>query len=210
MIFVPAKNFTPASRTRVTLIVMHTAECNEAKGAARNVAEWFRSQPRRGEKFQGRTWGGSSAHYSVDDREIVQSVREEDIAWHASEANGRSIGVELAGRAAQSAADWDDAYSRATLERAAGLVAALCKRWQIEPVHLTPDEVKLGRVGLCGHVDVTRAWPKAGGHTDPGPHFPWSRFVALVSEQLFEQDEEPTHPGVGPTPYPWASPFAGK
>jgi hypothetical protein len=27
--------------------------------------------------------------------------------------------------------------------------------------------------GYCGHGDVEGAWHKSGGHTDPGPDFPW-------------------------------------
>jgi N-acetyl-anhydromuramyl-L-alanine amidase AmpD len=33
--------------------------------------------------------------------------------------------------------------------------------------------------GICGHVEVSQAF-HLSTHTDPGPNFPWSQFMAVV------------------------------
>ena len=71
--------------------------------SAESVARWF-----------SRPSAQVSAHYCVDVDSIVQCVRERDIAWHARGGNAKSIGIELAGYARQTKAEWADAYSRAS------------------------------------------------------------------------------------------------
>lgn len=171
MKFVPARNFTRASRTRIDLVVIHTAECGETSSAAENVAAWG-----AGPNAPRASW-----HYMVDDNSITQSVHEHDIAWHAGPANGYSIGVEHAGRAAQTASEWADTYSLAMLERSAELVAGICARWKIPIVRITHDDLREGRrTGICGHVDVTNGLTKGVGHWDPGPNFPWEWYLERV------------------------------
>lgn len=156
------------------LVVIHTMENSEAPlSRAEEVALWF----------GGRTAfpvPRASAHYCVDQDSIVQCVRETDVAWHADEANGRGIGVEHAGYAAQSVVDWGDRASTAILERSAGLVAKICARWVIPVVKLSPSAVKAGMRGLCGHVDVNVGYGRVGGHVDPGPNFPWDAYLTMV------------------------------
>ena len=108
---------------------------------------------------------------------------ENQIAWHAPGANGNGIGIEHAGYAKQTEAQWLDAYGMDMLRRSAELVAHICKRWNIPVVRLTPELVKAGRRGICGHWDVTQAFRKST-HTDPGPNFPWTRYMAMVAEAM--------------------------
>src|SRR5262245_28906570 len=77
--------------------VVHTAECAETSGAAEALQAYARapSYP-------------SSWHYAVDCDSVTQSVREADTAFHAPPVSDCSIGVELAGRAAQVESDWVD------------------------------------------------------------------------------------------------------
>lgn len=169
-----AKHYTPRARRDVTLIVIHTAECGERPGAARNVAAYF----------AGANAPQASAHYVVDSLETIQCVRDHDIAWHAGPVNDVSIGVEHAGRADQLPEQWADDYSLAVLARSAALVAELCYRYDIPVAKLDADDLRAGkRAGICGHVDVTRglAW---GTHWDPGANFPWFRYLALVEAEL--------------------------
>lgn len=168
--FVRARNFTSGRRKTIRLLVVHTAECGEVANAAENLASWC----------AGANAPRASWHYAVDSTSATQSVREGDTAWHAPGVNSESIGVEHAGRAAQDANGWSDAYSVALLERSARLVANVCKRHAIPIRKLTPAEVLNGERGICGHVDVTRAFPSQGSHTDPGPAFPWQRYLDLV------------------------------
>jgi N-acetyl-anhydromuramyl-L-alanine amidase AmpD len=161
----------------VRLIVLHTAECAEVPSAAEALASWLKGPqaPRAG-------W-----HYAVDVDSITQSVRLEDTAWHASAANPYSIGIEHAGRAAQSAAAWGDPFSAGALELSARLVACLCDRYGIDPVRPSLETLKTshavgGASGICGHWDLSRSI--GGTHTDPGPNFPWDAYLARVKELL--------------------------
>lgn len=183
MKFVQAKRFSPApiKPRDITLIVIHTAECSETPNAAENVAAYF----------AGPQAPQASAHYTVDCDSVVQSVEEAAISWHAGPVNAFSIGIEHAGKAGQSAAEWEDEYSENMLGRSAELVAGICKRYNI-PVHrLTAKDLADGsRLGICGHVDVTKGLQGGKGHWDPGPQFPWKHFLDLVIEQMAVDAED--------------------
>jgi len=61
-------------------------------------------------------------------------------------------------------------------------------------------DLKAGKRGVCGHVDVTDAWHQSD-HDDPGPWFPWDKFMAVVnghgggssSEELSMADVQALH-----------------
>lgn len=169
-----AKNFTRVKR-RPNLIVIHTMESPEKPGTARAVAHWFASE----------NAPQASAHYCVDGLEVIECVEPELIAWHAPGANSRGIGIEHAGRALQTAAEWDDAESNRILRKSAALVAVLCVGFGIPSEKLSPLEVAEGKPGICGHDDVTKAFPNKGhGHYDPGPHFPWDSYLIAVRAEI--------------------------
>lgn len=177
---IPAKNFSKANRTAIDLVVIHTAECGETSKAAENVAGYF----------AGSHAPQASAHYTVDNDSITQSVLEKDIAWHAGPVNGISIGVEHAGYAKQTAAEWNDDYSRAMLARSAELVGDICRRYSIPIRWLTAEDLARGeRRGICGHVDVTKGL-KSGTHWDPGPNFPVDSYLAMVAGHAGETPPE--------------------
>jgi N-acetyl-anhydromuramyl-L-alanine amidase AmpD len=170
--YVESPNVTRTKGRAIDVVVIHTAEVTERTDAAEAVARWF-----------SRTSTQVSAHYCVDAESVVQCVRERDIAWHARGGNARSIGIELAGFAGQSADEWSDAYSRAVLERAAELTATICSRHRVPIKRLKATDLRSGRRGITGHADVSEAFRKSD-HWDPGPHFPWPRFLALVRTSL--------------------------
>ena len=93
--------------------------------------------------------------------------------------NRSSIGIELSGYASQTEEQWLDAYSRAMLSNAAGLIAKLCKRWRIPVEFVAANELLAGAAGITTHVEVTRAFKK-GDHYDPGQGFPMATFLEMV------------------------------
>ncbi|MDX2053313.1 MAG: N-acetylmuramoyl-L-alanine amidase [Polyangiaceae bacterium] len=188
MQFIQAKNYTavPAGRS-VELVVIHTMEAAEKPGTALAVARWF----------SGPTAPKASAHYCIDNVDVVQSVREKDVAWAAPGANRNAVHLEHAGFAGQSTQNWADAYSLAMLQKSAGLCADICHRHGIPVVRLTPADLLAKKRGICGHIDVTKAFKKST-HVDPGKNFPWDAYLELVRAALADlqrdDDEAPTKP----------------
>lgn len=173
--FVQSKNYSKGRRGKtVRLIVIHTMETPETKGRAKQVASWF----------AGKTAPDASAHYCIDDINVIITVDEKDTAWATgvSEVNQVSISLELAGQARQTNAQWQDKYSQGVLKNAAVLTATLCKKYNIPIKHLIGSSVKTGK-GICGHADITKGYDVAGGHSDPGRNFPWSDFMELVQDE---------------------------
>ena len=176
--FIQSKNFTKGRKgQKIRLIVIHTMESGEQQGKAKQVANWFK----------GKTAPDASAHYCVDNKDIINTVKEIDTAWAVGQVdiNRCSISIELAGSAKQSKIQWLDKYSEAVLLNAAKLTAELCKKYNIPAVKLRGTEVKFGK-GIIGHNDVTEAYRIKGGHSDPGHNFPWSKFINLVNKELLK------------------------
>lgn len=170
--WVEPKSWTDANRTSVQLIVIHDTEGSSNAESAED-----------GAAYDARRTDGTSTHYFVDNTSIVQCVRTADQA-HAARAQGNKRGIqyELCARASFTKAQWTSAdYGLPMLERAAAQVARDCAKWQIPVRRLTSDQVAAGQKGICGHADITAAFPKDNGtHTDPGKSFPWDDFIALV------------------------------
>ncbi|PIM66196.1 N-acetylmuramoyl-L-alanine amidase [Streptomyces sp. JV178] len=106
-----------------------------------------------------------SAHYvlrSADGR-VTQCVRERDIAWHAGnwDYNARSIGIEHEGWVER-----PDYFTSAMYEQSAALTSEVCDRYGI------PKD----RDHIIGHHEVPGT-----DHTDPGPHWDWTRYIRLVN-----------------------------
>lgn len=177
--WVSPKSWTNANRTSVQLIVIHTTEGSSHGQSAED-----------GAAYDARRTDGTSAHYFVDNTSTVQCVRTNDQAHTArGEGNRRGIHYELCGRAGYSAAWWADNYAEAMLRRAAKQAARDSKKWGIPVRHLTVAQVKAGAKGFCSHHDISRAFGQSD-HTDPGPNFPWSRFLDMVRAELDPEPEE--------------------
>jgi N-acetyl-anhydromuramyl-L-alanine amidase AmpD len=170
--FVPAEHYTPAGRSAVDLVVLHSAESLERSGSAWRIATYFAGKaadpaPR------------ASCHWVVDDAETIQCVREEDVGWHAPGANHNSIGIEHAGKASQDEAGWRDDFSAAMLLRSIELCAAICARWSIPAALVTVTGLASLARGITTHDAVSRAFGRST-HTDPGPAFPLVWYVERV------------------------------
>lgn len=151
-------------------------ESNEKGDTAENVAKnWF-----------GQSASGVSAHVCVDDNSFVQCVWDSNTAWHCMGGNSNGLGMELAGAAAQTMENWNDAYSQNELVIAAQVAAYWSVKFEI-PVQMAEWQAGTSNVtkkGLCGHVHV----PGHGSHYDPGVNFPWSDFLTLTQRyrKLYE------------------------
>ena len=191
MDFVQAQHGYFDGRNGRRWIVIHSMEYPRRSGAARWCANYFKgpNAPRK------------SAHYCLDDGEIIQTMREADGAWHTPgfaaglEVNRHSIGIEHAGYARQTAAQW---LSGSELERSAALAADIALRNSIPVRRLTVAQIRAGEPGIAGHVDFTHA-TGSGDHVDPGPDFPWDTYLSRVNAHQ-SGEVSPGLPDGGPSP----------
>jgi N-acetyl-anhydromuramyl-L-alanine amidase AmpD len=162
--FLPARRGTWGSGAldrEVRLICLHSAECGESRKAAESLQQWA-----SGDQAPKASW-----HFAADNDSITQSVEMHDIAWHAGRINGYSVGIEQAGRAAQTEAQWLDEYSKGVLENTARLIALVAGIYDL-PIEHCENPAGYGARGVCTHFDVTKAFGVRGGHWDPGPNYP--------------------------------------
>lgn len=150
-------------------IVLHSMEAPEKGDCAELVARYF-----------ARPSTKASAHFCVDNDSIVQCVPAERVAWHAPGANQYGIGIEHAGYARQTAAQWRDGYSLAMLDLSARLCAELVHHFAIPCEFVAAADLRAQRAGITTHREVTRAWPDKGTHTDPGSGFPLREYLDAV------------------------------
>lgn len=151
-------NHTDSNRTARTIdrIVIHSTE-----GRFLGSVHWLRN-PR----------SGGSSHFVVSRRgQIVQLVSITDVAWHSGNNrwNRHSVGIEHEGWTGRGG--FTDAEYRAS----ARLVAYLAHRYG----------VALDREHIVGHNEVPNPYRRGlfggvDGHRDPGPHWNWRHYMALV------------------------------
>ena len=154
----------------INRIVIHATVGQEpaVKGAARATVAMSK-----------RTERPSSYHYIADSAEVLQYVYDSVVAYGAP-PNEHSLHFELCcSLAGEGKGHWERADHQAMLKRAAVTVAGLCLAYDVPIVKLGPGDLKAGKRGICGHIDVSNAWGQTT-HWDPGPHFPWGQFLALV------------------------------
>lgn len=168
--FVQAKHFGAKRTKEPRLITIHTPEWAELSDGAEKVADYFAHMS------DGRV---ASAHVSVDNNTVVQSVKDSYVAFAAPGANNDGLHIELVGRANQTKEDWRDPFSLATLALGADVVAQYCLKYDLPAIKLTDSQLQQGNRGIVGHDQVSRVYKKST-HTDPGPHFPWGRFMQYV------------------------------
>jgi N-acetyl-anhydromuramyl-L-alanine amidase AmpD len=133
---------------------------------------------------------GKSVHYIIDadGSRVGQFIPESYTGWHAGNSyyNHRSVGIEHVGFAA------DDDYQTALYEKSAELVKSIVSR----------NAVPLDRTHVVGHQEVPNGnlvpqdsppcsdspasccknddYGGANNHRDPGVHWEWCQYMALV------------------------------
>jgi hypothetical protein len=157
------RNYAHANRAAaaIWLVVVHTIE-----GSAAGAISWFRNPRAR-----------SSANFVVGrDGTVTQMVPTWAVAWHAGNGyvNAHSLGIEHEGYTNVAATVTDTEY-----RASARLVAQILRRYRIP----------LDRRRVIGHNQVPdpNHPGQRGGfshHTDPGPYWNWSRYVAYVRAYL--------------------------
>lgn len=171
--FIQARNYQPGRTEPISLVTLHTTENGIAPGVAAAVARWFASAAAP----------MASTHYTVGHDEVVQSVREEDTAWHAPPLNARSIGVEHVGRASFTREQWSTPEAIAELGRSAALVASICRRYDIPVVLLDATALQRGEHGITTHRDVSMAFHQST-HVDVGNGWPMADYLNMVRAHM--------------------------
>ena len=168
--YIKARKHSGAQK-RIDRIVIHCTVSPTGRGWARKIANYFQSPS-----------AGGSAHYVVDAGEIVQCLPDDVIAWHAPPNSG-SIGIELCDWQKGKASRWQDDEHQSMLRLAAPLVRRLAEKYDVPLVWISPAGLKAGHRGICGHVDVSRAWGQTD-HGDPnmGGLFPKIQFMNMIGD----------------------------
>ena len=159
----------------VQIIVLHSAENQELPGQAQHLERWF----------AGSTAPQASAHEMIYNAHIVVSVDDVDTAWAVDDfpLNLISFSIEMTGHAANTAAQWADAYETGVIKETTIAVKDEMSKHSIPAVHLTDAQIIAAHngdktvKGICTHADISRALKIAGGHTDPGVNFPLQAFI---------------------------------
>lgn len=166
--YIPARDVGAKRSGPVELFVVHVAQSPETAAGAENLGRYFQKPDYP-----------SSTHIGVDSDTIVQYVKDSYVAYGAKGANHNAIHMEITGMMQQSRKQWLDKFSILTLALAADAAAQYCLKYSLPPVQLTDDELRHGWKGIVGHDQVSRVF-KQSDHTDPGPNFPWKRYIAMV------------------------------
>jgi len=145
--------------------------------------------PARNEaSYATRRTDGVSAHFFIDDREVIQSLDTNDIAGHAGswQGNQYSIAVEITGLTSWSRQRWLDSVA---WDKLGAVLAAVARHHNIPPVRVTVEQMKANPQvrGAYDHNQMRLAW---GGtdHVDPGPNFPWDHLLRVWQDAMRGDD----------------------
>ena len=155
----------------VELVVIHAISLPPGEFGGPGIIELFTNRLNPAEHPYYATIAGSavSSHFLIRrDGELIQFVPCAKRAWHAGvsswcareRCNDFSVGIELEG------AD-DVPFERPQYTVLAALTRALKAIYPI--------------AGIAGHSDIA-----PGRKTDPGPHFDWARYRALLETAYFD------------------------
>lgn len=141
-----AGNYSNGRNDTIQYVIIHTVQ-----GSYAGCISWFQNPT-----------SNVSSHYVVSQAgDVTQMVAHADTAWHASNYNSRSVGIEHEGFVD------DPAWATPALYEA----SAALTRWIADRESIPKD-----RAHILGHVELPGAT-----HTDPGPHWNWGTYMGLVT-----------------------------
>lgn len=182
--YIPARLTRPRDPggTKPKWGVVHTPEGPETPTFAEDLGRYFARLRSPAEDPKNGRW--ASTHFGTDNNTTVRYATDDRAAFGATRvSNNLGIHVEIAGRAAQTRAQWLDEFSTAAMRRAANLFALYADHYGWELRWLTDAELRAGAgTGLTTHVDINRATGVTGGHWDPGPGFPKDVFLGMCQD----------------------------
>ncbi|MBD2861589.1 phosphodiester glycosidase family protein [Paenibacillus oceani] len=149
-------------------IVIHYTG-NPGASAANHVRYFGKTLPASKERY-------ASAHYFVDPGDAVLIIPLAELAYHASQANPYSIGVEMC-------IEKDGSFHPETVRRTVAIVAELCRRYELNPLR---DVIR--------HYDVTGKHCPAHYVDDPGAWEDFRQAVekAIKSKEVYVPVNRPT------------------
>jgi len=154
--WIESPNYTPLGWRNITYIVIHVMD-----GYIDSAVNWFKNPT-----------SNVSTHYLISQEgDIVQMVREKDIAWHAGNwaYNQQSIGIEHEDQGNWNTPNW---VPEKLYQTSAALVRSLCEKYGI------PKD----RAHIIGHTEVPGVVKPC-----PGPYWDWGYFMGLVNETLTQR-----------------------
>jgi len=166
--FAPAAagNFYPRSKPRsINTIVIHITDGHPPITGTIAMFQDPNRKDKKGNPIH------ASAHYIVGrNGEVVQMVRNQDVAYHANEANADSIGIEHAARSPHEWGKDDPGFDVTDAEYCA---SAALVRWLCNEFNLPMD-----RDHIKGHVEVD---PKKRHPDCPIGVWNWDYYMSLVT-----------------------------
>jgi N-acetyl-anhydromuramyl-L-alanine amidase AmpD len=154
-------NQSSRNGAKIKLIVLHDTESKDYPGSAdlKGVGYWFNNP-----KAQ------ASAHVCVDgEGRSAKYVGDGAKAWHCAAYNSESLGIEQIGYSTFTRAVWNR-NDRAQLLKVAKYIAYWSKKYDIPIQHGLGIKGEVVRPGVVTHADLGQA---GGGHSDPGPGYPF-------------------------------------
>ncbi len=190
---------TPSKGPTVDNPITRTQTSPNQHGGARDVS-WvaIHTQEGSGDILAYLCNPASEVSYNAvaTDDESILVVPWDRNPWSATNANNRADHILLAGSySAWSRGKWlerdasDGVDEDAMLTRAAALAAWRCTVRGLPIEYVGGGAQPPNRPGICGHRDFGQ-W--GGGHTDPGPNFPWDEFIRRARAIAEGDDDMPS------------------